>query len=119
MGNDQYNLMKDFSPLAEIVSSNCCCQTPLHLANATQLQLVGVGVDFSHGKKEGRKEGRNPPLASSRRIGPTCLNFGDCLVGVRRVYGNCLEGVWRVSGGCLVGVWRVSGGCLVDVRRVS
>ena len=76
----------------------------------TQLQLVGVGVDFVfplEGRKE-EEEGRNPHLASSRRIDPTCLNFGDCLVGVWRVYGNCLEGVWQVSGGCLVGVWRVS-----------
>ena len=72
----------------------------------TQLQLVGVGVDFVFPLEE--EEGRNPHLASSRRIDPTCLNFGDCLVGVWRVYGNCLEGVWQVSGGCLVGVWRVS-----------
>ena len=62
-------------------------------------------VKFLYTKEE---EGRNPHLASSRRIDPLCLNFGDCLVGVWRVYGNCLEGVWQVSGGCLVGVWRVS-----------
>ena len=65
------------------------------------------------------EEGRNPHLASSRRIDPTCLNFGDCLVGVWRVYGNCLEGVWQVSGGCLESVLRVSGRCLEGVWRVS
>ena len=57
-------------------------------------------------EEEGRKEeeGRNQHLASSRRIDPICLNFGDRLVGVWRVYGYCLEGVWRVFGGCLEGV---------------
>ena len=87
----------------------------------TQLQLVGVGVDFVfplEEEEEGRKEGRNPHLASSRRIDPTCLNFGDCLVGVWRVYGNCLEGVWQVFGRCLAGVWWVSGGCLKGVWKV-
>ena len=63
------------------------CQTPLQLANPTQLQLVGVGVDtvFPRKKEEGRrkKEGRkNPHLNFSRRNDPSCLNFGDCLVGV-------------------------------------
>ena len=70
---------------------------------------------FSHWK-EGRKEeeeeeGRNPHLASSRRIDPTCLNFGDCLVGD----GGCMEIVWRVSGGCLESAWRLSGVYLWDV----
>ena len=77
----------------------------------TELQLVGVGVDFVFPLEEGRKkkEGRrNPHLAFSRSIDPTCLNFGDCLEGVWRVYGNCLEVVWRVSGGCLEGVFKVS-----------
>ena len=34
------------------------CQTPLQLANPTQLQLVGEGVDFvfPRKKEEGRKE---------------------------------------------------------------
>ena len=104
--------------------------TPLQLANPTQLQLVqlhlvGVGVD-SDFPLEGQ-EGRNPHLASSRRIGPTtCLKFGDCLVGVWRVYGNCLEGVWqylagvfRVSGECLEGVLSVSGRCLKGIWEVS
>ena len=64
------------------------CQTPLQLANPTQLQLVGEGVDFvfqgktEKGRKKEEEEGRNPHLASSRRNDPTCLNFGDCLVGV-------------------------------------
>ena len=74
------------------------CQTPLQLADPTQLQLVGKGDDFvfpwrKKKKKKKEEEGRNPHLASSRRIDPTCLNFGDCLVGVWRLYGNCLEGV--------------------------
>ena len=43
----------------------------------TQLQLVGVGVDFVF-----PKEGRNPHLAFSRRNDPTSLIFSDCLVGV-------------------------------------
>ena len=71
------------------------CQTPLQLAHPVQLQLVGVGVDFvfpRKKKKEGRKK-NNPHLTSSRRNEPTCLNFGDCLVGVRREFGNFLEGV--------------------------
>ena len=97
------------------------CKTPLQLADPTQFELVGVGVDFVFQRKknkEGRKK-KNPHLASSKRNGPTCLNFGDCLVGVWRVYGNCLAGVWWVSGGCLVGVWWVSGGCLEGAWRVS
>ena len=60
--------------------------------------------------EEGRKKTH---LASSRRNDPTHLNFGNCLVGVWRVYGNCLEGVWRVFGGCLE-----SGGCLKGVWKV-
>ena len=71
---------------------------------------------FSHGNK--KKEGRNPHLASSKRTGPTCQNFGDCLVGVWRGFGNCPEGVWWVSVGCLDGVLRVSG-TLEGVCRVS
>ena len=76
------------------------CQTPLQLANPTQLQLVWVGVDFVFPwKKEGRRS--NPHLASSRRNDPTCLNFGDCVVGAS---GGCWEIVRRVSGGCLLAV---------------
>ena len=87
------------------------CQTPLQLANPTQLQLVWVGDDFVFPrKKEGRKY---PHLAFSRRNDPTCLIFGDCLVGVWRVYGNCLEDVWRMSVGCLECVLSVSWRCLV------
>ena len=60
-------------------------------------------------RKDGRKEeeGRrrkNPHLASTRGIEPTCLKFGDCFVSVWKVFGNCLEGVWQVFGGCLEGV---------------
>ena len=74
---------------------------------------------LGEGRKEGRNERTNPHLASSRRIDPTFLNFGDCLVGVWRVSkivwqmsDGSLEGVLRVSGRCLEGVWRVSMGCL-------
>ena len=73
------------------------CQTPLQLVDPTQLQLVGVvvAVVFPLEEEEGRKEGRNNPhLVFKRRNDPTCLNFGDCLVGVWKVFGNCLEGVW-------------------------
>ena len=70
--------------------------------------MVGVGVDFVFPwKKEGRrrrKKKKNPHLASSRRIDPTCLNFGDCLVVVWVVLGKCLEGVWHMSDGFLEGV---------------
>ena len=47
-----------------MIISGRYCQTPLQLANPTQLQLVGVGADFvflleeKEGKNEGRKEGR-------------------------------------------------------------
>ena len=46
------------------------CQTPLQLANPTDLQLDWEGVDFifpCHKKKEGRRN--NPHLAFSRRNG--------------------------------------------------
>ena len=92
----------------------------------TQVQLVGVGVDFvfpleegRKKKKEGRKKKNNPHLASSRRSDPTCLKSGDCLVGVWKVFGNCLEVVRWVSGGCLEGVLRASGRCMEGDLRVS
>ena len=70
----------------------------------TQLQLLGVGVDFVFPLEEGRKEGRrrkkkknnNPHLGSSRGCDSTCLKF---LVGVWKVFANCLEVVWQVSKG--------------------
>ena len=34
------------------------CQTPLQLANPTELQLVGVGVDFVFPQEERKEEGR-------------------------------------------------------------
>ena len=97
------------------------CQTPLQLANPTQLQLVGVGVDFVF-PQEGRrrKEGtKNPHLASSSWIGPRSLNFGNCLMGVWKVFGNLVEGVWHVSVDYLEGVFWVSGMCLEGGLRVS
>ena len=72
----------------------------------TKFAVKGVNLFMGH------------PVASSRRIESTCLNFGDCLVGVWRVFENCQEGVWQVSGGCLEGFLRASGSCLLDVRRV-
>ena len=64
----------------------------------TQLQLVGVGVDFvfpleEEGRRRKKKKKNNPHLAFSRRKDPTCLIFSGCLVGVWRVSGNCLESV--------------------------
>ena len=79
----------------------------------TQLQLVGVGVDFVFPRKK-----KSPHLASSRRKDPTCMNFDDCLLGVWRVSSGCLEGVWKVPGGCLKGVGKVPAGCLKGVWRV-
>ena len=65
----------------------------------TQLQLVGIGVDFVFPldeEEEGRKK-NNPHLGSSRGGDSTYLKF----LGVS---GRCLEIVWRVSGRCLKGV---------------
>ena len=67
-------------------------------------------------KREGRK---NPHLASRSWNGPRCLNFGDCLAGVWKVFGSCLEGVWQVSVDCLEGVLWVSGMCREGVLSVS
>ena len=52
-----------------LTNTNKYCQTPLQLANPTQLQLVGVGVDFvfqleEEEEEEGRKEGRKEPPPS-------------------------------------------------------
>ena len=79
-------------------------------ADPTQLRLAGVGVDFVFLQEGIRREGRrrkNRNLALSRRNEPSCLNYGDCLVGVWKSFGKCLDGVRQVSGGCLEGVWRV------------
>ena len=64
----------------------------------SNLQLIGVGVDFIFPKEE---EGT---LTSNRSNTLTHLKFIECLVGVWKVFGNCLEGVWWLSGGCLKGV---------------
>ena len=55
------------------------CQTPFQLADPTQLQLIGIGVDFVFPRK------KNPHLAFSR------LN-------------DSLGGVWILSEKCLAGV---------------
>ena len=55
----------------------------LHSNLQTQLNFSWLKKEltlFSHGRKE--EEGRNPHLFSSGRNDPTCLNFGDYLVGV-------------------------------------
>ena len=92
----------------DCVRKELCSFVKLHsdLRILTQLQLVGVGVDFVfplEGRRKKEEEGRrrNPHLAFSRRNDPTCLIFSDCLVGVLRVSFGCLEGVLRVSGGNL------------------
>ena len=77
------------------------CQTPLQLANLTQLELVGVGVDFVFPQEGRKEEGMNPHLASTRGNDPLCLKLVDCLVGVWKV-------VWQVSVDFLVGVLCVS-----------
>ena len=78
------------------------------LSDPTELQLVRVGFDFiftCHKKEdEGRrKEGMTPPLALTRRNGPSCLKFDGCV---------CLDDFFMVSLGCLRGIWRVFFGCL-------
>ena len=94
--------------------------SPTCKPNSTLVGLSRSWLCFpTEGRRRKEEEGRNHHLAFRRRIEPTCLNFGDCLEGVWRVYGNCLEGVWRVSGGCLMGFWWMSGGCLEGVLRVS
>ena len=79
------------------------CQTPLQLANPTELQLDGVGVDFVFPCHKKDEEGRNNPhLAFTSRKGTTGLYF----VAGLSVSGECLENVWKisvVSGGCLKG----------------
>ena len=83
------------------------CQTPLQLADPTQLKLVGVGVDFVFPQEGRKEEGMNPHLASTRGNDPLCLKLVDCLVYVWKVFGKCLEGVWWMSGECRKGVWKV------------
>ena len=105
-----------FFPLHIILSQ--FCQTPLQLANPTQLQLVWVGVDFVFPRKNNKNKKNNPHLASTTRNDPTCLKFGGCLKcvwillevsfeGVGRLSGWCTEGVCMIARGCLDGIWRV------------
>ena len=98
----------DLTFFGQVILNKCFVIYIFAKLNPTQLQLVGLGVDFVSLRK--KKEGRriNPHLPFSRRNDPTCLIFGDCLVGVWRVSGGCLPGVWQVSFGCLEGVLRVS-----------
>ena len=83
-----------------------CVKLHSDLRILTQVQLVGVGVDFVFPlEEEGRKKKNNPHLGSSRGCDSICLKF---LVGVWKVFGNCLAGVLRVSRGCLKHVWMLS-----------
>ena len=74
--------------------------------NFKKLKLVGVGVGLCFHMSRKKTPStlqenpihNNPHLASSRRNDLTCLNFGDCLMSVWKVFGHCLEGVMRVSG---------------------
>ena len=103
---------------------DCFCQTPLQLANPTQLQLVGVGVDFVYPrkKKEGRRR-KEPPPSFKQKECPYiselwCVSCG-CLEGVWNLSGGCLAVVQWLSRGCLKSVWKVPGMCLKGVWRVS
>ena len=62
------------------------------LADPTQFQLIGAGVDFVFAKNGQSLRNRNPHLASTRRNKANVWNF----VAALRVFG-----VWRVSGGYL------------------
>ena len=76
------------------------CTVQLHskLADPSQLQLVGVGVDFVFpSQEEGRRRRKNQE--------PTpCFYHFLNLVAVLWLSGTSLEGVWRVPEGCLEGV---------------
>ena len=106
---------------------NCYfCLTPLQLANPTQLQMVGEGLDFVFPQK---KEGITLTLllaegmtlhvwtmlavlwVSGEWLEIVWRVSGRCLTGVLQVSGRCLKGVWKVPGGYLKGVWWVSMGC--------
>ena len=85
------------------------------LADQTQLQVVGVGLDFAFPchqtlEEEGRK--KEPKPSFYHREWPFTLEIWwlPCWY---------LKGVCKLSGGCLVSVWCVSGGCLDDVWEVS
>ena len=46
--------MRDYFAVVDIVSKLYFCQTPLQIANPTQIQLVGEGVYFVFPLEEGR-----------------------------------------------------------------
>ena len=54
-------------------------------------------------------QGSNKKFQADHFRTKSCLNFGDCLVGVWKVFGNCLEGARQVPDGYLEGFWKVSG----------
>ena len=47
-----------------LVAAICFCQTPLRLADPTQLQSVGVGVDFVFPRREGSRKEEEQPTPS-------------------------------------------------------
>ena len=53
----------------------CFCRTPLQLANPTELQLDGVGVDFVFPLSQLRAKNL-PPQRSTRRKCNTDMEFG-------------------------------------------
>ena len=71
------------------------CQTPLQLTNQTQLQLVGVGVDFvfpCHKKKEEGRKGRTPTQLLSEGMTLHVSNLIAILwVSLQIVYRLCEE----------------------------
>ena len=81
------------------------------LADPTQFQLIGVGVDFVFAKNGQSLRNRNPHLASTIRNKANVWNF----VAALRVFGGCLEVIHMVSGQYLMGAWRVYGLCLNGV----
>ena len=86
------------------------CQTPLQLANPTELQLDGVGVDFVFPCHNNKKEGRNNPHRTlTRRNVPTYFKFGAPTICVWKMSEGCPKDVWRVFEGYLDGSFRVSG----------
>ena len=77
--------------------------------NSTELELVGVGVDFVFQCHNKKKKNKSPHLILIYRKSLQVYALGWVKVWVSR---RSLEGVWMVSGRCLEGVWEVSGRCL-------
>ena len=74
------------------------------LEDPTQPYLVGESGDIVFPCHKNNKKNKKPHQSSTGWKGPTCLIFGDHVMGVKRLSGLCLKGVYKVSGECLVGV---------------